>query len=1198
MKSLMKHVLPLVAVVAWLLAGFPVLAQDTIPRLNTYYLDLDQDSYGGSYSFQVDSPAPPNRIWTSWGNDPDDNDPYNFPVPVPKGSRILGIDFSDSALDHTWRADLARELGAEATPLYLLWNFLESAPYTYNGSQSAALRIANESYGAQGLQLSLTVSPISTKYLAVPNDLRLRLASGDIRFSDAEFINRFNGLLDYVHAQLPDVPLISLQIGNEIDLYFPEKPDMQFWIDFHTFYVAVSAHAKSLWGNTLKVGMTATQSGLVNEPTKSLMQALNGASDMVSVTYFPRSSSFTLIEPINVEPDIQQLTAAYGLKPLYFQAVGIPSTPLVLSSQVKQSQYLKSFFDAWDKHAASIPFVSFHRLHDFAPARAESEAGTYGVPVGALPTVSGYLETLGLRTYPGTGSNKTAYNTLRNLAFERGWWRIEPRTTRSFYLGFTPSPYDFAPDMQDQIDVANYVDGKIATEGDIIALHMDGGVPWVEAYADTFQSVELPYSASVKAAWENYKNRLPGNHKLLVSINPLGIPRNQMAPYWGYGEGFDYTPTFDRVGNGTYQDDERRLPPPPWNTYNFNDMPVKVAFLNYAKRVLQYFHPDYLCIAIEVSANQVSDPTQYPKFMELHKYVYQQLKLIPEYSHVKILVSFSATSYMTDEYAPLVADWSVENGVTWKLDEMKPGVRPQLIQGFKDILPYTDIIGLSLYPHFGKYNAYTMPASMYDSMFDMFAQAGAGQKPIAVTESGYAADQYNLLATFFAASPEKQDRHYKLMFYELEKHSNPVEFVISFKVRDSDLAWQRQNDSGVNPAFVEFYKYFRDIGIYDGNGLERPSTLTWRNELALPRMPKNVVSRSFKMGFTSHTPENSLAGYTATFNMLRDHADLISHIFNDGVPWPEALLSDDYHSYSANLQDSWNMLRNYFDSALPGHARYLMLNPINTTHDGLASHWGEQRHLPLPAPWNQYPFNHPDVKQAYVNYVSAAVNFFQPEYLAINVESNILLAKSPVLWNDFKELTQYVYSAIKARFPNIKVFSTIQYEHMLGLHDASAQLKQQMQGIYPDVLQNEVRSLLQNSDLFAVSTYPHRVAGNVVRDNYYDPMFALATATNKPVAIDQTGYTSKDVVNMVDGYALTGSDSLQTNFLNPFLQKLQEHGAQFVVNFVSVDYGTNYGLDFTALTWAFTGLRTLDGSDKPALKSWDTYLRLPYVVAP
>ena len=92
---------------------------------------------------------------------------------------------------------------------------------------------------------------------------------------------------------------------------------------------------------------------------------------------------------------------------------------------------------------------------------------------------------------------------------------------------------------------------------------------------------------------------------------------------------------------------------------------------------------------------------------------------------------------------------------------------------------------------------------------------------------------------YFTGSAEKQDRFYKLLFYELDKSSHPVEFVQGWSVRDMDLGHQRLVDeNGEDDLFTEFYKYFRDIGLYDGDGNPRAATQTWLDELALPHVPR------------------------------------------------------------------------------------------------------------------------------------------------------------------------------------------------------------------------------------------------------------------------------------------------------------------------------------------------------------------------
>lgn len=810
------------------------------PIVHTYYLDYDQDSYGSkTVTRRSSSPTAPSREWVSWGNDPDDNNSTVFPVPAAKGGRTLAVDWSDAAEDGRWRDDLARELGVEATTLRLQWGSLETAPTVYEGAQVGALQIARDLYRAHDIKLNLSVSPVESDHLTVPQDLRAGVLNGSVRFADAAFINRYKALLSFAHERLDGVELASLQIGHELDVFFRHVPQEQFWADYYAFYAAAADHAKTLWGAQLRVGMTATHAGLVGEPTKSLMRTLNEAADVVSVTYYPLNADLTIKEPDAVATDLGELLALYQSKLISFQAVAYSSSALTNSSQTKQSQFLKAFFDFWDEHRAQIPFACFHRLHDLSPSQALAAIRS-GDQLSAedAQIVADYAANLGLRTFPGAGEHKAAYNTLRNLTEERNWWRATPRATRPYLMGFTTAPYDYPPDPLAQLEVAAYVDQKIAAEGDIMALHLEGGVPWVEAYQDTFQSPLPPYSNSQLSSWEHELRRKPAGHKLLVSITPLGIPRDLLAPYWGYGQGFTYTSDFKRVGDGVFVEGSERLPPAPWDTYQFDDEPVKIAYLNYCKRVIQYFRPDYLVAAIEVSALQVADPEGYERYLRLHQFVYQNLKSDPAYSHVPVMVSFSATSYMTDEYFPLLADRSAENSVAFKYDEMEAGVRERIVRGFRDILPYTDVIGLSLYPHYGKYNAYALPASAYEQLFRLFEEAGAGAKPIAVTECGYAAETFHVFYNIFAADPFKQDRFYQNLFYELSIRRNPVEFLISWQVRDSGYAWERRRAAGFNPIFLEFYKYFRDIGIYDKDGGERPATRRWRDELALPRVPK------------------------------------------------------------------------------------------------------------------------------------------------------------------------------------------------------------------------------------------------------------------------------------------------------------------------------------------------------------------------
>lgn len=831
----------LLTLVAVLLAG-PWIVPHVQALDHVFYYDGDQDSYGDvNHPITVGIDWLPNRFVTYRAGDPDDSNNWVFPWPYPKGDRALGIDLVDLPESGTWRGDLFDEIAFDSVSVRIPWNAIESAPGDYSGDGNIIVDAIGSNLSGGAVSASITVGVIDRNHLALPEDLLARIDDGSLRMNDVEVVSRFAALLDHVHATLDQVDIVNLSLGHEIDRLFAVYPDIQFWIDFQVFYFTIANHAKSLWGTDLRVGLTATHFALMNEPQRALMNYLNSTSDFVGLTYFPRNDDFTVADPsmLDIKADLSAIIANNHGKPLHLQALGYPTSGDAHASEMKQSQFLYKFFDAWDSLTASIPFVSFAALHDPAPGIAYNTALSELVEPAGIATATAYYGSLGLRTRAADGTHKTGYNSLRNLAFERGWWREHNHADRPYLMGFTPELFDFPDEVDEVMAVEAFLFEKMDNDADFINVHMDSGIPWLEAFADTFDSTTPPYSEHLLETWTAQKNRIPPDSKVMISINPLGIPRSRLAAYWGVGEVFQYQqePPWDRIPLGVVSDGAPRIPPPPWDSYGLSDEPVKQAFVNYARRTIEFFDPDYLLVGIEISATQVEDETAWQEYKLLHQHVYTELKLL--YPDLPILVSVSGTSYMTDEQFPLLDDRNAANGHTWKFDEMEPGVRERLKQGLIDILPYTDILALSVYPHFGKYNAYQLPATMWDQMFALLQEIGAGDKPIAIAESGYSADPFYITLSeeyppfLFAGSPEKQADFLKLMFYELRKSTNPVEFVVNYQVRDGDLWWQRLFSSG-DDIFNQFYQYFRDIGMYAGDGSERPATLLWKQEFALP----------------------------------------------------------------------------------------------------------------------------------------------------------------------------------------------------------------------------------------------------------------------------------------------------------------------------------------------------------------------------
>jgi len=511
-----------------------------LATLHTFYHDYDKDSFG---VHRVEPLVPPDFNielavdvcelvpgpgLVAWTNDPWDFDGFRFIETHLKGDRLYGVDFRFGSENGGFPDEELIDLGPDATTLHILWSDIETSAGVFDGPQVAALRLANQTYSQRNLKVSLTVSPIVSGILTVPDDLRPGLTTQSITFGDQAVVERFLNLLTFIHSELPDVEVTSVQIGYEIDKLLAEVQDAGFWLSYIVLHRAALEHVKSLWGATVPVSSLWSADGFLNPEYDALRELLTFVDDVVSLTYFPHRDDFTIYEPAEIPDQLWQIASRAYPQEVYFQAVGYPSAPITGSSTTKQSQFLYAFFEFWDQAKDQVRFASFGPLHDLPQAQAALLANSpefRNVSPAYRDRLVAYLASLGLRTYPGDGEHKPAYNTLRNHAFDRVWFRDIDRTSRSFYMGFTQTPFDLPPDAPTQIEVFTWLRNHFVTDGDISLVHLDGGVPWVEAFADDFSSVELPYSPGVRDALRNDRDTIPPGHRIAVSINPLEIGR-------------------------------------------------------------------------------------------------------------------------------------------------------------------------------------------------------------------------------------------------------------------------------------------------------------------------------------------------------------------------------------------------------------------------------------------------------------------------------------------------------------------------------------------------------------------------------------------------------------------------------------------------------------------------------------------------
>lgn len=331
---------------------------------------------------------------------------------------------------------------------------------------------------------------------------------------------------------------------------------------------------------------------------------------------------------------------------------------------------------------------------------------------------------------------------------------------RSFRLGFTPFPYDIT------VEAIDWTYHTVLSHGDLIAHHLDNGVPWPEALGKR----ELPQL--VENQLSDRVRRTPSEHPIYLAATPLSQLRDGLAEYWN---------------------NEGAIPPPgPWAGRSFNHKKVVRAYTNYCQDLIARFSPDYFAYAVEVDILARNDPAAFEDFKKLARKIYRRLKR----SHPDI---------------PIFLTFTLGHPGDWDL--IKSIMQP--------LLPFTDMLAISTYPYLvvdygGK------PSRIPDDWFSQIRELHA-VKPIAVAETGYAAETL-VLESFDITIPGRPrwQRAYAKRLLE-DAQDLEMEFVIWFTSVDYDRIWDLMAAAGVS----ELFKAWRDTGMYDQDLRRRPAARVW-----------------------------------------------------------------------------------------------------------------------------------------------------------------------------------------------------------------------------------------------------------------------------------------------------------------------------------------------------------------------------------
>ncbi|MBT8379184.1 MAG: hypothetical protein KJN64_08130 [Ignavibacteria bacterium] len=335
--------------------------------------------------------------------------------------------------------------------------------------------------------------------------------------------------------------------------------------------------------------------------------------------------------------------------------------------------------------------------------------------------------------------------------------------------------------------------------------------------------------------------------------------------------------------------------------------------------------------------------------------------------------------------------------------------------------------------------------------------------------------------------------------------------------------------------------------------------------------------RNFYIGFTPFPYDINSEAVNYVYDKMATDADIISHHFDDGIPWNEALSGDEFHP---NVMAEWQFRL----SRTPASRKILLsVTPMSGLRDSLARYKSDSGNLPLPPPWDTISFNHPDVKEAYFNYCTRIMEYFNPDYFLIGIEVNLLMKFSPQMWNEYLELHTNVYQQLKTIDPIFPIsVSFTGMDLVEGYTDAN----------HTDMMQ-ALNDVLPFADYFGVSVYPF--ISNLLCDSLPNDMFnKIFSLSSKPICITETGYPAEYFTVLGGSLVFDGSAEKQNNYITLLLNEAEQHDLKFVINFVLRDYDALWvaigSPDDINKLWRDTGLYDQDGNERIAHQTWIEWL--------
>ncbi len=277
-----------------------------------------------------------------------------------------------------------RELGCNLIQDSEKWSVLEPTPGNYDFSK---LQSDLEGQARQGFTPTFTLKTIDTNKRTLPADLMTE------PWDSLKMMVRETQFLKALAKAFPE-KMGAVLLGNEVDVCLGEhSTESSHFLAF----LRVGRQALQAARPELQVGVTTTFSGLKTHAP--MIQELHQDMDLVSMTYYPMGSDFTVLPVAGVTANFKSMLAVAGTKPLYIPEAGYPASPLLGSSEARQTAFVDALFDVISKSGDGLYGVNYFLKVDFDTQLVKSLSTYYGLGSERFKAM---ISTLGLMKENGT----------------------------------------------------------------------------------------------------------------------------------------------------------------------------------------------------------------------------------------------------------------------------------------------------------------------------------------------------------------------------------------------------------------------------------------------------------------------------------------------------------------------------------------------------------------------------------------------------------------------------------------------------------------------------------------------------------------------------------------------------------------------------------------------------------------------------